>query len=206
MFRRYVLPGESYKYSNHQFFRKELLTNGSCVTVLMNTKATLVTFQRGKKLCCAALPLKTENQSMENLERFNGTECPLLSNKKKYIEESNEMKSFKKVFSMKMETNDGFLVVRISLRGLLVWTPPPGASGDARFILCGKDSHRGTGKTNLWKLETESEATSRMPTEWKRPSRPFHLSHQLKALASPDQGRCGSKVPKKDRVFLCRTR
>ena len=51
---------------------------------------------------------------------------------------------------------------------LLVWTPPRGASGDARFILCGKDSHRGTGKRNLWKLETESEATSRMPTEWKR--------------------------------------
>ena len=89
---------------------------------------------------------------------------------------------------------------------LLVWTPPRGANGDARFILCGKDSHRGTGKRNLSKLETESEATSRMPTEWKRPSRPFHLSQQSKALASPDQGRCGSKMPKKDRVFLCRTR
>ena len=40
----------------------------------------------------------------------------------------------------------------------------------------------------------------------KSPSRPFHLSQQSNALASPDQGRCGSKVPKKNRVFLCRTR
>ena len=86
-----------------------------------------------------------------------------------------------------------------------MWTPPRGASWDARIILCGKDSNRGTGKRNLWKLETEFEATSRMPTEWKGPSRPFHLSQQSKALATPDQGRCESNVPKRDRVFLCRT-
>ena len=32
------------------------------------------------------------------------------------------------------------------VRSLLVWTPPRGAKGDTRFILCGKASHRGTGK------------------------------------------------------------
>ena len=72
----------------------------------------------------------------------------------------------------------------IKMTDLLVRTPPLGASGDARFILCGKGSHRGTGKRNLRKLETECEAASRMPTKWKRPVDSF-TSHNNRWLWPP---------------------
>ena len=45
------------------------------MSVLLNTHATLVTIQRGKKLGYA-LPLNTEYQTMEYLKMFKVTECP----------------------------------------------------------------------------------------------------------------------------------
>ena len=72
----------------------------------MNTQATSLTIQRGKKLGYA-LPLITEYQSLENLKRVKVTECPSRANKECILKRIMEMKSFKKVFSMKSETDDG---------------------------------------------------------------------------------------------------
>ena len=53
-----------------------LSQNGLCVSVLLNTEATTVTIQRGKKLGYA-LPLNTDFQCVENLKKFDVTKCPL---------------------------------------------------------------------------------------------------------------------------------
>ena len=47
-----------------------LTQSGLCVSVLLNTEATTVAIQRGKKLGYA-LPLKTDYQSVENFKRFD---------------------------------------------------------------------------------------------------------------------------------------
>ena len=77
-----------------------------CVSVLLNTEATTVTIQRGKKLGYA-LPLNTDFQSVENLKKFDVTKCPLRANQKCIMRRVNELKSSRKLFSMKSETDDG---------------------------------------------------------------------------------------------------
>ena len=53
-----------------------LTQSGLCVSVLLNTEATTVTIQRGRKLGYT-LPLSTDFQSVENFKRFDVTKCPL---------------------------------------------------------------------------------------------------------------------------------
>ena len=83
-----------------------LTQSGLCVSVLLNTEATTVTIQRGKKLGYA-LPLNTDFQSVENLKKFDVTKCPLHANQECIIRRVNELKSSRKLFSMKSETDDG---------------------------------------------------------------------------------------------------
>ena len=80
--------------------------SGLCVSVLLNTEATTVTIQRGKKLGYA-LPLNTDFQSVENLKKFDVTKCPLHANQECIMRRVNELKSSRKLFSMKSETDDG---------------------------------------------------------------------------------------------------
>ena len=82
-----------------------LTQSGLCVSVLLNTQATTVTIQRRKKLGYA-LPPNTDYQSSENLKTFKVTECPLHANQDCIMKRINQLKSFKKVFSMKSEIND----------------------------------------------------------------------------------------------------
>ena len=56
-----------------------LTQSGLCVSVLMNTEATTVTIQRGKKLGYA-LSLNTYFRSVEDLRKFDVTKCPLHPN------------------------------------------------------------------------------------------------------------------------------
>ena len=83
-----------------------LTQSGLCVSVLLNTEATTVTIQRGKKLGYA-LPLNTDFQSVENSKKFDVTKFPLLLNQECILERVNELKSSRKLFSMKSETDDG---------------------------------------------------------------------------------------------------
>ena len=83
-----------------------LTQSGLCVSVLLNTEATTVTIQRGKKLGYA-LPLNTDFQSVENLKKFDVTKCPLHANQECIMKRVNELKSSRKLFSMKSETDDG---------------------------------------------------------------------------------------------------
>ena len=83
-----------------------LTQSGLCVSVLLNTEATTVTIQRGKKLGYA-LPLNTDFQSVENLKKFDLTKCPLHANQECILKRVNELKSSRKLFSMKSETDDG---------------------------------------------------------------------------------------------------
>ena len=62
--------------------------------------------QRGKKLGYA-LPLNTDFQSVENLKKFDVTKCPLHANQECIMRRVNELKSSRKLFSMKSETVDG---------------------------------------------------------------------------------------------------
>ena len=83
-----------------------LTQSGLFVSVLLNTEATTVTIQRGKKLGYA-LPLNTDFQSVENLKKFDVTKFPLHANQECILKRINELKSSKKLFSMKLETDDG---------------------------------------------------------------------------------------------------
>ena len=83
-----------------------LTQSGLCVSVLLNTEATTVTIQMGKKFGYA-LPLNTDFQSVENLKRFDVTEGPLHANQECILRRVNELKSSRKLFSMKSETDDG---------------------------------------------------------------------------------------------------
>ena len=82
-----------------------LTQSGLCVSVLLNTEATTVTIQRGKNLGYA-LPLNTDFQSVENLKKFDVTKCPLHANQECIMKRVNELKSSRKLFSMKSETDD----------------------------------------------------------------------------------------------------
>ena len=83
-----------------------LIQSGLCVSVLLNTEATTVKIQRGKKLGYV-LPLNTDFQSVENLKKFDVTKCPLHANRESTPKRINKLKSSKKLFSMKSETDDG---------------------------------------------------------------------------------------------------
>ena len=83
-----------------------LTQSGLCLSVLLNTEATTVTIQRGKKLGYA-LPLNTDFRSVENLKKFDATKCPLRANQEYILKRANELKSSSNLFSMKSETDDG---------------------------------------------------------------------------------------------------
>ena len=70
---------------------------GLCVSFLLNTEATTVTIQRGKKLGYA-LTLNTDFQSAENLKKFDVTICPFHANQECILRRINGMKSSKKLF------------------------------------------------------------------------------------------------------------
>ena len=63
-----------------------LTQNGLCVSGLLNTEATTVTIQRGKKLGYTS-PLNTNYQSVENFRRFDVTECHLHAKQEMHIKE-----------------------------------------------------------------------------------------------------------------------
>ena len=81
-----------------------LIQSGLCASVLLNTEATTGTTQRGKKLVYALL-LNTDYQSMENVKRFDVTNCPLHANQECTLKRISELKSTKKLFSMKSDTD-----------------------------------------------------------------------------------------------------
>ena len=83
-----------------------LTQSGLCVSVLLNTEATTVTIQRGKKLGYA-LPLNTDFQSLENLKKSDVTKCPVHANQECILKRVIELKYSRKLFSMKSETDDG---------------------------------------------------------------------------------------------------
>ena len=65
-----------------------------------------MTIQRGKKLGYA-LPLNTDYQSVQNFKRFDVTKSPLHANQECKLKRINELKSSKKLFSLKSETDVG---------------------------------------------------------------------------------------------------
>ena len=65
-----------------------------------------MTIQRGEKLGYA-FPLNTDFQSAENLKKFDVTKFPLHANQEFILKRINKLKSSRKLFSMKSETNDG---------------------------------------------------------------------------------------------------
>ena len=80
--------------------------NGLCVSVLLNTLDTTVSFQRGKKLGYA-LPMRTDYEETQNLKKYSVKDCPYHANKDKILKKINELKSIHKLFSMKSDTDDG---------------------------------------------------------------------------------------------------
>ena len=83
-----------------------LIQSGLSVSVLLNTEATTLTIQRGKKLGYA-LPLNTDFQSVENMKKFDVTKCPLHANQECILKRVNELKPSRQLFSMMSETDDG---------------------------------------------------------------------------------------------------
>ena len=67
-----LVPNPNSKSSDILERSFSLTQSGLCVSVLLNTEATTVTIQRGKKLGYA-LPLNTDFQSVENLKKFDVT-------------------------------------------------------------------------------------------------------------------------------------
>ena len=80
--------------------------NGLCVSRLLNTLHTTVSIQRRKKLGYA-LPMRTHYEETENLKRYSVKDCPYYANKDKISKKINELKSIRKLFSMKSKTDDG---------------------------------------------------------------------------------------------------
>ena len=80
--------------------------NGQCASVLLNTLDTTVTIQRGKKLGYA-LPMKTDYEETQNLNRYSVKDCPNHADKDEILKSIDEFKSINKLFSMKSDTNDG---------------------------------------------------------------------------------------------------
>ena len=63
--------------------------NGLCVSVLLNTLDTMVSFQRGKKLGYA-LPMRTDYEETQNLKKYSVKDCPYHANKDKILKRINE--------------------------------------------------------------------------------------------------------------------
>ena len=101
-----LVPNPNSKSSSILGRSSSLTQSGLCVSVLLNTEATTVTIQRGKKLGYA-LPLNTDFLSVENLKKFDVTKCPLHANQECIMKRVIELKSSRKLFSMKTETDDG---------------------------------------------------------------------------------------------------
>ena len=101
-----LVPNPNIKSSAFLGRSFSLTQSGLCVSVLLNTEATTVTIQRGKKLGYS-LPLNTDFQSVVNLKKFDVTKCPLHANQECIMKRVNELKSSKKLFSMRSETDDG---------------------------------------------------------------------------------------------------
>ena len=80
--------------------------NGLCVSVLLNTLDTTVSIQRGKKLGYA-LPMRTDYEETQNLKKYSVKDCPYHANKDKILKRIDELKSIRKLFSMRSETDDG---------------------------------------------------------------------------------------------------
>ena len=74
--------------------------NGLCVSVLLNTLYDTVSIQRGKKLGYA-LPMRTNYEETQNLKRYSVKDCSYHANKDKSFKRINELKSKRKLFSMK---------------------------------------------------------------------------------------------------------
>ena len=83
-----------------------LTQSGLCVSKLLNTEVTTVTIQRGKKLGYA-LPLSTEYWSVEKFKKHEVTECLSHANQESILKRISELKSSKKLISLKLETDDG---------------------------------------------------------------------------------------------------
>ena len=81
------------------------------MSVLLNSETTTVKIQRGKKLGYA-LPLNTDFQSTENVKKFDVFKYPWHANQECILKRVIELKSSRKLFSMKSETDVGCLVVR----------------------------------------------------------------------------------------------
>ena len=96
------------------------------MSVLLITEAITVTIQRGKKLGYA-LPLNTDFQSVENLKKFDVTKCPLHAKQECILKRINELKSAKKLFSMKSKTDDG-------LSSCSIFPESLSKLGDAKFF------------------------------------------------------------------------
>ena len=80
--------------------------NGLCVSVILNTLNTTVSIHRGKKLG-DALPMRTDYEETQSLNRYDVKNCPYHANKYIILKIINEFKSIHKQFSMKSETDDG---------------------------------------------------------------------------------------------------
>ena len=63
--------------------------NGLCVSVLLNTLDTTVSIQRGKKLCYA-LPMRTDYDETQNLNKHSVKDCPYHANKDKILKRIND--------------------------------------------------------------------------------------------------------------------
>ena len=79
--------------------------NGLCASVLLNTLDTTVTIQRGKKLGYA-LPMKTDYEETQNLNRYSVKDCSNHADKDKIFKRIDEIKSINILFSMKSEGDD----------------------------------------------------------------------------------------------------
>ena len=76
------------------------------MSVLWNTLETMVSIQLGRKPGYA-LPMRTGYEETPNLKKFHVKDCPFHADKGLILKRINEMKSLKKMFSMRSETNDG---------------------------------------------------------------------------------------------------
>ena len=91
-----LVPNPNIKSSANLGRRFSLTQSGLCVSPFMNTEATTVTIQRGKKLGYA-LPPSTEYRSVENFKKHEVTEYPLHASQECILKRISELKSSKKL-------------------------------------------------------------------------------------------------------------
>ena len=80
--------------------------SGLCVSVSWNTLGTTNSTQRGRKLVFD-LPMRTDNEETSNLEKFHVKDCSFHADRNLFLKRIIELKSLKKRFSMRSETDDG---------------------------------------------------------------------------------------------------